>query len=122
MNPEPTIAGAADVIGKTAPARIDSEMDRYSRADLSDLHANVEGVKKIVDLFQPLIAKADNPLSHALADDFQAIDATLAKYRTSDGVYEPAASLSADDRASLQNATKKLAGALALVRGALGLS
>ncbi|WP_158818415.1 iron uptake system protein EfeO [Methylocapsa sp. S129] len=122
MNPEPTIAGAADVIGKTALGRISGEADRGSGADLSDLQANVEGVKKIVDLFRPLIARVDNPLSLALAEDFSTIDATLAKYRTADGAYKPAAHLSADDRAALQNATKKLAGELARVRGALGLS
>jgi iron uptake system component EfeO len=122
MNPELTIAAAAQVLGKTAPARISGQLDRYSRADLADLQANVEGVKKIVDLFQPLIARADGSLSRALADDFPAIDATLAKYKTTDGAYEPAASLSADDRTALENATRKLAGELALIPAALGLS
>jgi iron uptake system component EfeO len=122
MNPEPTIAGAADVMGKTAQARIDGKIDRDSGADLSDLQANIEGVKKIVDLFHPLIEKADRPLSGALAADFATLDATLAKYRTADGAYKPPADLSPEDRAALQRAASKLAEELTLVRGALGLS
>jgi iron uptake system component EfeO len=122
INPEPTIAAAAAVMGKTAPARIGGKIDVDSGADLSDLQANVEGVKKIVDLFHPLIEKADRPLSGALAQDFAMLDATLAKYRTADGAFEPPAKLSPEDRMALQNAARKLAEELGLVRGALGLS
>ena len=120
--PEPTIAGAAEVIGKSASARLAGEADRPEGADLSDLRANVEGVKKIVDLFQPLIEKTDGSLSRALAGDFADIEATLARYANADAAFAPSASLSAADRTALQNATKKLADDLALVRGALGLS
>ncbi len=122
MSPEPTIAGAAAVMGKTALARIGGEIDVYSGADLSDLQANVEGVKKIVDLFHPLIEKADRPLSGALAQDFATLDATLAKYKIADGAFAPPAKLSPEDRTALQNAATKLVEELALVRGALGLS
>jgi iron uptake system component EfeO len=122
MNPEPTIAGAAAVMGKTALARIGGEIDVYSGGDLSDLQANVEGVQKIVDLFHPLIEKADRPLSGALAQDFATLDATLAKYKTAEGAFAPPAKLSPEDRTALQNAATKLVEELALVRGALGLS
>jgi iron uptake system component EfeO len=122
MSPAPTIAGAADVLAKTAPARINGDGDSSSRAELGDLEANLEGVKKIVDLFQPLIEKSDRPLSRALAEDFAAVEATLAKYKTADGVYEPAAALSVGDRMALQSMTKKLAGELTRVGDALGLS
>jgi iron uptake system component EfeO len=122
MNPEPTVAGAVDTLARTAPARIRGEVDRVSGADLSDLSANVEGVRKIVDLFQPLIERTDGSLSRALIQDFAALDATLAKYKNADGVFASSASVSADDRASLQGAAKRLSDELARVRGALGLS
>jgi iron uptake system component EfeO len=122
MSPEPTIAGAADTLAKTAPARIRGEVDRASGADLSDLSANVEGVRKIVDLFQPLIQRTDGGLSRALIQDFAALEATLAKYKNADGAFASSASVSADDRASLQGAAKNLSDELARVRGALGLS
>jgi iron uptake system component EfeO len=122
MNPEPTIAGAATVMGRTALARIGGEVDRYSGADLSDLQANAEGVKKLVDLFLPLIEKADRPLSGALAQDLATLDATLAKYKIAGGAFEPPANLSREDRMTLRNTTTKLAEELTRVRGALGLS
>lgn len=115
LTPAPIIAGAAEVIGAIAPQDGDG-------ADLSDLQANVDGVKKIVDLFQPLIEKSNNSLSHALAADFASIDATLAKYKKAEGADQAPTNLSADDRTILQEATKKLAAELGLVRGALGLS
>jgi iron uptake system component EfeO len=122
MSPEPTIAGAVDTLAKTAPARVRGEVDRASGADLSDLSANVEGVRKIVDLFEPLIQRADAGLSHALIEDFAALEATLAKYKNADGVFASSSSVRADDRTSLQRAAKNLADELARVRGALGLS
>ena len=83
LTPAPTIAGAVEAMGGVAPAAIDDE------ADLSDVQANVEGVRKIVDLFRPLIAKVDGRLCRALDDDFVALEATLAKYKNADGVFEP---------------------------------
>jgi iron uptake system component EfeO len=122
MIPEPTIAGAAAVVDKAGPARLNGDTDPYSHADLAVLQANVEGVKKIVDLFQPLIVKADPPLSRALSENLSGIGATLGAYKSADGLYKPAASLSADDQAALQNAMKRLASELASVRTVLGLS
>jgi iron uptake system component EfeO len=122
MSPEPTIAGAAKAIAKMGPQSIAGERDRYAGADLSDLSAGVESVKKLVDLFHPLIERADVSLSRALAEDFATLDATLGRYKTADGAFQPSADLSSEDRMALQGATKKLAADLALVRGALGLS
>jgi iron uptake system component EfeO len=122
INPAPTIAGAVDVIANIAPARIEGQIDGASGADLSDLRANVEGVRKIVDLFGPLIQKVDSPLSQMLAGDFAALESTLAKYRNADGAFQPPANLSADDRTALRDTAKKLAGELALICSALGLS
>jgi iron uptake system component EfeO len=122
VSPDPTIAGAAAVIDKTGPARLNGDTEPYSHADLAGLQANVEGVKKIVDLFQPLIVKADAPLSRALNESLSAIGTTLGGYRNADGLYKPVASLTVDDHAALKNAMKKLASELVSVRTVLGLS
>ena len=71
LTPAPTFAGATEAIGGVALAGIDGASDRYTAAQLSDLRANIEGVRKIVDLFQPLIAKADERLDRALAQDIR---------------------------------------------------
>lgn len=121
LTPAPTFAGATEAIGGVALAGIDGASDRYTAAQLSDLRANIEGVRKIVDLFQPLIAKADERLDRALAQEFAALNATLAAYQNADAVFERGVSLSSDDRTRLQNVMKKLAGELALIPAALGI-
>ena len=89
LSPGPTIAGAVEVMGGIAPQVIGGSADGRSSADLSDVQADVEGVRKIADLFRPLIARGDGDLSRALDDDFAAVDATLARYRNAAGAFEP---------------------------------
>jgi iron uptake system component EfeO len=122
LTPAPTIAGAAETMGAIAPQEVGDAAAGRSGAELSDLQANIEGVKKIVDLFGPLIQKADNPLSQSLAGDFAALNATLVKYRNADGAFQSSVNLSVNDRTALRDTAKKLAGELALICSALGLS
>jgi iron uptake system component EfeO len=122
LTPAPTISGAAEAMGAMGPQEVGDAAAGRSGSELSDLQANVEGVKKIIDLFGPLIQKVDNPLSQSMAGDFAALDATLAKYRNADGAIRSPANLSADDRTALRNTAKKLAGELGLICSALGLS
>ena len=108
--------GAIVLEGRGEPA------EPHAGADLSDFEASVEGVRKIVDLFRPLLVKADHPLVSALAGDFATLDATLAKYKNADGAFGSSANVNAGDRKVMKDAAKKLSGELALIRGALGLS
>jgi iron uptake system component EfeO len=85
------------------------------------VQANVEGVRKIVDLFRPLIAKVDLRLCRALDDDFATLGATLAKYKSPDGAFGPAANLTSDDRTAMRNTMKKLSGELSQIPAVLGL-
>jgi iron uptake system component EfeO len=121
LTPAPTIAGATEALGAMASGAVFSEAELHSGAGLTDLEASVEGVRKMVDLFHPLIAKADKKLGDALNDDFSAFAATLAKYKSADGAFAPDARLSADDRAAVQNIMKRLAAELSQVTTALGL-
>jgi iron uptake system component EfeO len=120
LTPAPTFAGAVEVMGGMASEVISSTTDGPSNADLSDVQADVEGVRKMVDLFRPLIAKADSNLGRALDDDFAAVDATLARYRNASHAFEPNTSLSPDDRIAMQNILKKLSSELSQIPVALG--
>jgi hypothetical protein len=42
-----------------AATKISGEEDRYSHTDLYDFQGNIDGAKKIVDLFRPQIEKQD---------------------------------------------------------------
>jgi iron uptake system component EfeO len=122
LTPAPTIAGAAEAMGAAVSEEFGNAGQSPAGAGLSDFQANLEGVKKIVDLFRPLLVKTDRPLVSALAEDFATLEATLARYKNADGAFGSSASVSADDRKAIQDVAKKLSGELALIRGALGLS
>ena len=57
--PKDLADGAADLIEEVASKKITGEEDRYSRTDLWDFQANVDGAQKIVTLLNPLIVKQD---------------------------------------------------------------
>lgn len=50
--PGKVVGGAASLIEEVAASKISGEEDRYSRTDLSDFQANVDGAQKIVDLLR----------------------------------------------------------------------
>ena len=64
--PKDVVGGAADLIEEVASKKITGEEDRYSRTDLWDFQANVDGAQKIVALLNPLIVKQDPKLSARL--------------------------------------------------------
>ena len=73
--PKDLVGGAADLIEEVASKKITGEEDRYSRTDLWDFQANVDGAQKIVTLLNPLIVKQDPKLSARLHENFAKVDA-----------------------------------------------
>ena len=80
----------------------------------------MEGSKKIVDLFRPLIEAKDKALLEKTDANFKQVNEILAKYRTKDG-FETYDKLSEADRKALQAPVNALAEDLAQLRGILGL-
>lgn len=103
-----------------ASSKISGEEDRYSRTDLWDFQANVDGSQKIVDLLRPQLSKANPELLAKVDDNFKRVDTILAKYRTKDG-FESYEKLTDADRRALKGPITALAEDLALLRGVLGL-
>jgi len=118
--PNKVVGGAADLIEEVAATKISGEEDRYSRTDLWDFRANVDGAQKIVNLLRPLLEKADKPLLDKIDTNFKTVDSLLDKYRTKDG-YENYEKLSDADRIAMKGPITALAEDLAKLRGALGL-
>ncbi|AWN52135.1 iron uptake system protein EfeO [Methylobacterium sp. 17Sr1-1] len=113
--------GAAGLIEEVAATKISGEEDRYSRTDLWDFHANVEGSRKIFDLLRPLVAPRDPDFVARTEKNFSRVEALLAKYRTEDGGFSPYDSLSDRDRNALKGPITVLAEDLSTLRGKLGL-
>ena len=114
------VGGASELIEEVAGSKISGEEDRYSHTDLSDFQANVDGSKKIVDLFRPLIEAKNKALLEKTDTNFKQVNEILAKYRTKDG-FETYDKLSEADRKALQAPVNALAEDLAQLRGILGL-
>ena len=118
--PGNVVGGASELIEEVAGSKISGEEDRYSHTDLSDFQANVDGSKKIVDLFRPLIEAKNKALLEKTDTNFKQVNEILAKYRTKDG-FETYDKLSEADRKALQAPVNALAEDLAQLRGILGL-
>jgi iron uptake system component EfeO len=121
IEPKNMVGGAAELIEEVAATKISGEEDRYSRTDLWDFKANIEGAEKIVDLLHPEIEKADPKLHQEIGEGFSKINTTLAKYKTPDGGFESYEKLSDEDRKNLKTIITAQAEALSKLRGTLGV-
>ena len=119
--PSKVVGGAAALIEEVAGSKISGEEDRYSHTDLSDFQANVDGSKKIVDLFRPMIAEKDKALLEKVDANFKQVNDLLAKYKKGNG-FETYDKLTEADRKALQAPINALAEDLAKLRGILGLN
>jgi iron uptake system component EfeO len=119
--PKNLVGGSADLIEEVASKKIAGEEDRYSRTDLWDFQANVDGAQKIVTLLNPLIVKQDPKLSARLRENFAKVDALLAKYRTKEGGFQSYEKLTDPDRNALKGPVTALAEDLSALKGTLGV-
>jgi iron uptake system component EfeO len=119
--PKNLVGGSADLIEEVASKKIAGEEDRYSRTDLWDFQANVDGAQKIVTLLNPLIVKQDPKLSARLRENFAKVDALLANYRTKDGGFQSYEKLTDPDRNALKGPVTARAEDLSALKGTLGV-
>ncbi len=118
--PSKVVGGAAGLIEEVAASKISGEEDRYSRTDLWDFQANVDGAQKIVNLLRPLLEKANQPLLAKIDANFKTVDTILAKYKTAEG-YESYEKLTTADCNAMKGPITTLAEDLSQLRGVLGL-
>lgn len=118
--PETVVGGAAALIEEVAASKISGEEDRYAHTDLADFQANIEGARKIFNLFNPLLTKVNEPLAKRINSNLKAVEDRLANYRTADG-FATYDKLTDSDRRKLQGPITVLAEDLAKLRGSLGI-
>ncbi len=66
--------GASELIQEVSEGKITGEEDRYSKTDLWDFAANVEGAEQIIELLEPALEKADPELLGRIETGFDALD------------------------------------------------
>ncbi len=117
--PEVVVGGAAALLEEIVEGKISGEENRYSRTDLWDFKANVDGSQKIVELVRPLVAE-EGAFLDTVDGNFARVHGILATYEK-DGGYVSYLELSEGDRVTLAAAVNTLAEDLATLRGKLGL-
>ncbi|UMZ14760.1 iron uptake system protein EfeO [Pseudomonas sp. MPFS] len=120
--PEKVVGGAAALLEEVAATKISGEEDRYSHTDLYDFQGNIDGAKKIVDLFRPQIEKQDKAFVAKVDKNFAAVNKILAKYKTADGGFMTYDKVKENDRKALVGPVNTLAEDLSTLRGKLGLN
>ena len=77
--------GAAELIEEVSQGKITGEEDRYSKTDLWDFDANLQGSQAAIDKLEPALKQADPALLGKIDGGFTEIYATLAPLRKGDG-------------------------------------
>ena len=77
--------GASELIQEVSEGKITGEEDRYSKTDLYDFVANVDGAQRIVEGLTPALEAADPDLLKSLQTDFTELKASLGELRKGDG-------------------------------------
>ena len=121
ITPKAMVGGAADLIEEVASKKISGEEDRYSRTDLWDFAANIDGAQKIVHLLRPLVERRDPSLDGRVRDNFSKVDALLGKYRAGSNGFQSYETLTEQDRTLLKGPVTVLAEDLSTLKSTLGV-
>lgn len=77
--------GAAELIEEVSQGKITGEEDRYSKTDLWDLNANLQGSQDAIRMLTPALQQADPELLNKINVGFTELNATLAPLREGNG-------------------------------------
>ena len=83
--PAAVALGASELIEEVSLGKITGEEDRYSKTDLWDFNANVEGAEKVIEVLTPALRSADPDLLARIEAGFEEIEGSLAPLRKGDG-------------------------------------
>ena len=122
ITPKAVALGAGELIEEVSEGKITGEEERYSRTDLWDFAANVEGSKAAYGVFRKVLAARDAALVKALDERFASVEASLRPYRTAGGGYQPYTALRPADKTRMQAQLASLSEELAKLPAALGVS
>ena len=98
--------GASGLLDEVLQSKITGEEEAYSRIDLLDFQANVEGSLQAFATLEPALNEIDPTLVPAISAKFEALSTTLDAYRdpTALGGWTPYPDLTAADKKKLTDA------------------
>ena len=83
--PAAVALGASELIEEVSQGKITGEEDRYSKTDLWDFNANVEGAEGVIEVLTPALRRADPDLLARIQAGFDEIEAGLEPLKDGDG-------------------------------------
>jgi iron uptake system component EfeO len=113
--------GASELLGEVSKSKITGEEERYSRIDLLDFKANLDGSRAAFDAVRPALDRRDAELGATIQSRFEAADRSLAPYRQGAG-YLPYNRLTDADTRRLSQTIDALAEPLSQVSARLAAS
>ena len=114
LEPATIANGAVELLNEVSASKITGEEERYSRTDLVDFEANVQGAQAAYDAVKPILLARKAALVDRIDPAFAAVEAALAPYRR-DGGFVPYTDLTAADTRALSLAIDTLAEPLSQV-------
>ncbi|MFE6858233.1 iron uptake system protein EfeO [Nocardia sp. NPDC057668] len=79
------VKGAQALVDEIAATKVGGEEDRYSRTDLWDFAANIDGSETLIAELQPMIAAKNPALMDKITSQFKAVREAINAYREGDG-------------------------------------
>lgn len=115
VTPELMITGAVDLLNEVSTTKVTGEEEIFSKTDLYDFKANIEGAEKIYEIFKPKLEKKDPKLTQEIAARFAEVNTLLAKHNQAKQGYDYISydKLTAADIKALAEAVNKLGEPLA---------
>ncbi len=107
------VQGSVDLLNEVSTTKITGEEEIFSKTDLYDFKANIEGAQKIFEILTPKIKAKDPALVDTLNQRFNEVNQLLAKYQVGDKDYKPYNELTEADTKALAEAVNKLGEPLA---------
>jgi iron uptake system component EfeO len=116
ITPAVLATGMTRLVEEAIEAKLPGAEDRWSRTDLADLAANLEGAHAAYGIARPVLAARDPALARLLDRRFAGVDRVLGRYRTAAG-YRPYPALAPADGMRLGSGLNALAESLSRLSG-----
>lgn len=107
------VQGAVDLLNEVSTSKITGEEEIFSRTDLYDFKANIEGAEKIFEILKPQLEKKDPQLVKELEKRFADVNGLLDKYKVGEKDFKPYTDLSKENTRELAESVNKLGEPLA---------
>ncbi|WNQ10920.1 iron uptake system protein EfeO [Paenibacillus aurantius] len=113
------LTGAVELLNEVSSTKVTGEEERYSRTDLYDIAANVEGARKIFDVLKTEVEKKDAELARTIDGRFNNLFKVMEPYKKGSG-YVLYTDLTQDQTKKLSQAVDALAEPLSQMGKKLG--